>query len=134
MGKVSLRIAIGGIAIAIAMLAGVSGSSAATINVTTTIDEFESGNRCSLREALWSANNDDVIKAVGCKAGSGKDKVVVPSGRFNLTRRNVAPVPLEGEELLPAPKIEDLGETGDLDLTAPVTSTITAAESSTKVA
>ena len=120
MGTRNLRISIGGIAIAVAMLAGASGAAAATINVTTTIDEFGSGNRCSLREALWSANNDDVTMAVGCRAGSGKDKVVVPSGQFNLERRNVAPEVIEGEEPLPVPKVEDLGVTGDLDVTAPV--------------
>ena len=109
------------VAIVVGLLAGASTASAATINVTTTIDEFESGNRCSLREAIWSANNDSVDKAIGCKIGSGKDMVVVPSGVFNLIRKNLAPVPAEGEVQLPAPAVEDLGETGDLDLTSPAT-------------
>ena len=105
----------------IAMLTGVSGSSAATINVTTTIDEFETGNRCSLREAVWSANNDSVASAPGCRAGSGRDKVIVPSGTFNLKQKNRSPEPVEGGPVGEVPAFEDLGETGDLDLTAPVT-------------
>lgn len=117
----SLRFAIGGIAFAVAMFVGVSSSSAATINVTTTIDEFESGNRCSLREAIWSANNDSIDSAPGCRAGSGKDKVIVPSGSFFLKRKNRAPEPLEGELIGEVPEFENLGETGDLDLTTPVT-------------
>jgi len=102
------------------MLAGAQSASAATINVTTTIDEFGTGGRCSLREALWSANNDSVTSATGCKTGNGNDKVIVPSGRFNLTRRNEAPLPIEGDPVLPAPAIEDAGETGDLDITSTV--------------
>jgi CSLREA domain-containing protein len=82
---------------------------AATINVTTTVDEFGTGNRCSLREALWSANNDNLVNAVGCRVGSGTDTIVVPNGRF----------PLRNGLGLAAPP-DDTGILGDLDITAPV--------------
>jgi CSLREA domain-containing protein len=97
--------------------AGLSTASAATVNVTTTVDEFNTGSRCSLREAIWSANNDSIAEAPGCKAGSGSDTVVVPAGVFKLTRNNaIVPVP-EGD---PQPVGEDANESGDLDVTNPV--------------
>ena len=95
-----------GAAVAVLMLLGTAPAGAATISVTTTVDEFGTGTRCSLREAIWSANNDSVASAPGCRAGSGSDTVVVPGGRFNLSRG------LDG--------VEDLGVEGDLDITAPV--------------
>ena len=86
-------------------------ASAETINVTTTIDEFGSGSRCSLREAIWSANNDSNTMAVGCRAGSGTDTIAVEAGRFGID--------------LTAPSFpntaEDAGLYGDLDVTAPAT-------------
>jgi CSLREA domain-containing protein len=60
-------------------------ASGAAIDVTTTADEFGSGSRCSLREAIWSANNDSNGEAVGCTAGSGLDVINVPGGTFRLT-------------------------------------------------
>jgi CSLREA domain-containing protein len=84
---------------------------AATINVTTTVDEFGTGNRCSLREALWSANNDNLVNAVGCRVGSGADTVVVPNGRFPLNQGIALPF---------GSVADDTGLLGDLDITAPV--------------
>ena len=107
-----------GLVTALAVVAGLTGTSAAsaaTINVTTTVDEFGSGSRCSLREAIWSANNDSIAEAPGCKLGSGNDTVIVPGGVFKLTKNNVVP------ELPALPTVgEDLGATGDLDITTPV--------------
>jgi CSLREA domain-containing protein len=99
------------IAIAILALLGLaSPAGAATINVTTTTDEFAGGSRCSLREAIWSSNNDSTAMARGCVTGSGSDVVVVPAGRFRLTRFAQAP----------DVTAEDAGVYGDLDVTAPV--------------
>jgi len=85
-------------------------ASAATINVTTTDDQFDTGSRCSLREAVTSANTDSNSSAAGCTAGSGFDTVNIPDGRYVLRR---TPPP-------PAPTAEDGNVFGDLDLTAPV--------------
>lgn len=90
----------------LAFLGLAQAAEAATINVTTTTDEFAAGSRCSLREAIWSANNDSNAMARGCATGSGNDVVVVPSGRFRLTR-SVSD---------PAERFEDANLYGDLDV------------------
>ncbi len=54
-----------------ALLAVPAGAGAATITVNTTVDELGAGPRCSLREAVWSSNNDSSAQAPGCRAGSG---------------------------------------------------------------
>lgn len=92
-------------------------ASASTIRVTTTSDEFNSGPRCSLREAIWAADNNSSAQAQGCSAGSGNDTIVVPSGRFSLTRNT--PLAQPGNVFVD----EDADVTGDLDITAPVTIT-----------
>jgi CSLREA domain-containing protein len=94
------------IASAIALLAPAA-TRAATIAVTTTADEFNSDPAaCSLREAIWAANHDLVLLAPGCTAGSGTDKITVPTGTYNLT------IPGAGEQ----------GDaTGDLDVSEPAT-------------
>jgi CSLREA domain-containing protein len=61
-----------------------SAGAATTINVTTTVDELNTGGACSLREAVRSANLDQAIG--GCPAGSGDDTIMVPAGTFRLTR------------------------------------------------
>jgi CSLREA domain-containing protein len=81
-------------------------ASAATIKVTTSADEFNAGSKCSLREAIWSANHDVASMAPGCTSGSGADLVKVPAGTYNLTIAGAG---------------EQLDATGDLDVTAPVT-------------
>jgi CSLREA domain-containing protein len=98
------------LAVTVLALLGIAPAArAATINVTTTTDEFASGSRCSLREAVWSANNDSTTQAPGCTAGSGTDTIVVPAGRFELTRTPDAP----------ATANEDGDLYGDLDVTGP---------------
>ena len=85
---------------------------AATINVTTTADEFDSGPRCSLREAIWAANNDSNAQAQGCTAGAGNDLLNLPAGTFRLTRQN--PV------VMGSTTPDDASVYGDLDVTAPL--------------
>jgi CSLREA domain-containing protein len=87
-----------------------SQASAATITVNTTNDEFASGPRCSLREAIRSANADSNAQAQGCTAGSGTDLIRLPAGTFRLNRTATPP----------APTAEDADVFGDLDVTAPV--------------
>src|SRR5688572_11612569 len=88
-----------------------SAASAATISVTTTTDELDEGSRCSLREAITSANADSNTGAEGCVAGNGADRIVVPAGRFPLNRSG-DPSPLTSE---------DFNVYGDLDVTSQVT-------------
>lgn len=92
-----------------AALAAPASAGAATITVTTTTDEFGTGSRCSLREAIWAANNDTNAQAQGCASGGGGDVIVVPPGRFNLSRSATSPTPTA----------EDAAVYGDLDVTAP---------------
>jgi CSLREA domain-containing protein len=97
------RFALAAIVGALAIPAAASG---ATISVTTTADEFDEGSRCSLREAVWSANNDAGTKADGCVVGAGSDTVLVPAGTYRLTRTGTD---------------ENAAEKGDLDVTQPLT-------------
>lgn len=82
-------------------------SYAATIEVTTTTDEYredEVASGCSLREAIRAANGDDFFGE--CPAGSGDDVIRLPAGNYSLT--------------LDAPP-EDLGVRGDLDIFTNIT-------------
>ena len=90
----------------VSCLALPAAASGATISVTTTADEFDTGSRCSLREAVWSADNDSAVNADGCVPGAGTDTIVVPAGTYRLTRTGTD---------------ENAAEKGDLDVTAPVT-------------
>ena len=45
-------------------LVGMQSASAATITVNTTVDEFDTGADCALREAIFAANRD--IPLGGC--------------------------------------------------------------------
>lgn len=75
-----------------------------TIIVTTTDDELNSDEDCSLREAIRAANADSTVS--GCPAGSGADTIILPSGIYTLT--------IVGSS-------EDAALTGDLDITADLT-------------
>ncbi len=77
---------------------------ASTITVTTTADEYGTGGRCSLREAIHAAKHDTAFG--GCAAGSGTDTISVPDGTYLLT--------LAGQD-------ENAGATGDLDITGALT-------------
>jgi CSLREA domain-containing protein len=84
-------------------------ASAAVINVTTTEDQFDTGSRCSLREAVQSSNTDSNSQATGCVAGSGTDMIKVPDGRYTL-RRTATP---------PAPTAEDANLFGETSTSPP---------------
>ncbi len=61
---------------------------AATIEVTTTLDELADDGQCSLREAVISSNTDTAsgVMAGECVAGSGPDTIVLDALTYNLTR------------------------------------------------
>src|SRR5437879_905698 len=103
-----------GVLAGLALLVLASPAAAATINVTTTTDEFDSGSRCSIREAIGAANTASIAKAPGCVAGSGADTIIVPAGRHRLTRQAKSPDP-------PTATSENADVYGDLDVTQPVT-------------
>jgi CSLREA domain-containing protein len=101
------RLALGAATAALLALLPAAPVLAATISVTTTGDEFNAnGAACSLREAIWSSNNDSVAQAPGCTAGSGLDTIEMPEGTYNLTRGGAN---------------ENAAVSGDLDMTAPAT-------------
>ncbi len=61
--------------------------SAATINVTTTADEYGTGAQCSLREAI--AASISKVAFGGCTAGSNSllgDFIMLPAGIYAITR------------------------------------------------
>lgn len=75
---------------------------AATINVTTTADEANVANgRCSLREAIESANQNTAIGGCVAIGTFGNDVINVPAGTYSLTILG---------------KGEDNAATGDLDI------------------
>jgi CSLREA domain-containing protein len=77
---------------------------AATITVTTNIDELNSDGDCSLREAIVAANTDNGVS--GCAAGSGADTIELPAGQYVLAI---------------AGRNENAAATGDLDITGDLT-------------
>jgi CSLREA domain-containing protein len=77
---------------------------AATITVTTTIDEINSDGDCSLREAIRAANINAPVDA--CTAGNGPDTIQLPAGIYILTIAGAG---------------ENAGLTGDLDITDELT-------------
>ena len=60
-------------------------ANAATLSVETTVDELEVNGLCSLREAIYSANDDG--GQPDCVAGEASvaDRIVIPPGRYELT-------------------------------------------------
>ncbi|MGH2686109.1 MAG: choice-of-anchor Q domain-containing protein [Actinomycetota bacterium] len=81
----------GGIVLAISLIAALSvvlapTAQAATITVTTTVDEYDNpgpGTGCSLREAITAANDDSTYG--GCTAGSGDDDITLGASLYQLT-------------------------------------------------
>jgi CSLREA domain-containing protein len=94
----------------LALVLGVwpAGASAASIAVTATNDAVAADGRCSLREAITSANQDTApFSGAGeCADGSGADTISVPAGTF--------PLSIGGSG-------ENANATGDLDVLGPVT-------------
>lgn len=93
-------------AVAAALLVLASPALAATIEVNTATDENGSGDRCSLREAIRSANTDAPFGGCPRDLLPGHDTVNVPDGDYTLTQ--------------PGPR-EDAAATGDLDITGDTT-------------
>src|SRR3954454_24835545 len=78
---------------------------ATDIPVTTTLDTMSADGHCSLREALWAANNASPINA-DCPTGGGADTVLLPTGTY--------PIQIPSSN-------EDLGNDGDFDVWSDVT-------------
>src|SRR4051794_14513280 len=79
---------------------------AATISVSTRVDDTAANGNCTLREAVIAANTDTAQDA--CAAGAGADTLTVPGGVYRFA------VGLQAPD-------EDNAATGDLDLLQPVT-------------
>ena len=78
---------------------------AATISVTTTADELDTNSACSLREAIRAANTNAKVGACVAGSSTGTDTIMVPAGTYVLTRLGAD---------------EEVGLTGDLDITSPI--------------
>ncbi|MEX0992429.1 MAG: CSLREA domain-containing protein [Solirubrobacterales bacterium] len=93
-------------------LAHAQAAQAATISVNTTNDELNSDGDCSLREAIQASNTNAGVS--GCPGGSAPDtdSIILPSGVFTLS--------IAGAN-------EDLNASGDLDITAGNSVSITGA-------
>ncbi|HET6869818.1 MAG TPA: CSLREA domain-containing protein, partial [Solirubrobacteraceae bacterium] len=93
-------------AFATALLALPSAALAATIEVNTGTDVVSADGKCSLREAITSANlHAAPFTGPGeCASGTGGDTIVLPPGPLHLS------IPGRGE---------DNNDTGDLDIRAP---------------
>jgi CSLREA domain-containing protein len=72
---------------------------AANIYVSTFVDEYGSGENCSLREAITAATTNAIFG--GCTAGSGTDNIYLEAGTYTLS--------IAGAN-------EDANTTGDLDI------------------
>ncbi len=85
------------------------GQAAATIDVNSTVDRLSNDGKCTLREAIISANKDmrSGSKPRECAAGNGADTINVPAGVYTLNRSD------SGKE--------DSSSTGDLDITSDIT-------------
>ncbi len=92
---------------------------AATITVTAgSTDELTTNSSCSLREAIYNANNDSNTLYPDCTAGSGDDTVSIPAGTYCLSIQNTDAVSgsTSGTD-------EDSSLTGDLDINGNLTIT-----------
>ena len=69
-----------------ALAAAPAASLATTITVNVAGDTVANDGRCSLREAVRTANNHAALYATGgeCAAGNGDDTILVPAGTFKL--------------------------------------------------
>ena len=79
-------------------------ASATVIVPTATVDDLSNNGNCTLREAIQAANTDTAVDQ--CPAGSGQDVIKLGHGTYALS--------LAGAK-------ENSNQTGDLDLTAPLT-------------
>ena len=58
---------------------------AATIAVTTTVDELNTDGDCSLREAVRAANTNLAVDACAAGQNAQTDTITVPAGTYTLT-------------------------------------------------
>src|SRR4051794_40218162 len=91
-----------------ALVFAVPAASAATIDVNTKEDDFTADGFCSLREAITSANLDVApFSGIGeCPNGIDGDTITLPALSFSLDR---------------AGSLDDVNNTGDLDVLGPTT-------------
>src|SRR4051812_15652580 len=108
---VQIPVHVGAIGVAVALVSAfvapqaIAGATpGANIRVTSNSDSIASDGRCSLPEAVRSANLDASIG--GCAAGRGADVIILGPGTFPLTIAGAA---------------ENAALTGDLDFTGQVT-------------
>jgi CSLREA domain-containing protein len=86
-----------------------SPASAATITVTTTVDEWdENPAECGLREAIQAANTDASFG--GCRRGNGADTIQLGPGPYVLDEQN----PFDAAMIFRVP--DNTNENGDLDI------------------
>ena len=76
-------------------------NAAGVISVNTVNDEDNTGDSCSLREAIKAANTDAAYG--GCTAGSGTDTITLPVGTYTLSLGDQLPpvtsaIVVEGNE------------------------------------
>jgi len=73
-----------GILLAIAIATTAHPASAATITVTTTVDELNTDGDCSLREAVRAANTNLAVDACAAGQNDQTDTIMVPAGTYTL--------------------------------------------------
>jgi CSLREA domain-containing protein len=92
-------------AVASAGLLAVPGlATAATVEVSTTADEYGPGSSCSLREAVESTNGDADFGGCVGEGAYGDDTILLPGGVYALTRSG---------------GLEDANNLGDIDVWDP---------------
>ena len=98
-----------GVLLAVSVAGVVSAQGGTVIEVNSYEDNLKSNDgACTLREAILSANSGLSGKIAGeCAAGSGDDTILLPPGRYTLSRSNSGS--------------EDAPTTGDLDISGNVT-------------
>ncbi|MEO6026645.1 MAG: right-handed parallel beta-helix repeat-containing protein, partial [Candidatus Binatia bacterium] len=74
-----------GILLAIVVCTAAQPIHAATITVTTTVDELNVDGDCSLREAVRAANTNVAVDACAAGQNDQTDTITVPAGTYTLT-------------------------------------------------
>ena len=97
------RIVLGASLAAAGLLALPQAASAAAIDVDTTADQYGAGPECSLREAIKSSANGAPFGGCTGVGAFGSDVIELPAGTYALTRPGAN---------------ENLGATGDLDISS----------------
>src|SRR4051794_26292501 len=93
-----------GLLVALLALLAPAAAHGASISVATGDDSLAADGRCTLREAIMSANSDSAVG--GCVSGAGADVVTIPALMVDLSRTGNA---------------DNANLTGDLDVTGALT-------------